>query len=110
VDRFREKAAGDWEAALTAVDVACVEVVKGPMEEVVWFSGGMGAELGIVTGQTHPVVGDYPRLKPMVTFSRSTGVAGAAPLLGQHTEPVLRELGYDERRIDELRRANVVGG
>jgi crotonobetainyl-CoA:carnitine CoA-transferase CaiB-like acyl-CoA transferase len=109
-DRFREKTAADWETALTAVDIACVEVVKGPVEEVVWFSGGMGAELGIVTEQSHPVIGDYPRLKPMVSFSRSTGVAGAAPLLGQHTDAVLRELGFDETRIDRLRRANVVGG
>jgi crotonobetainyl-CoA:carnitine CoA-transferase CaiB-like acyl-CoA transferase len=70
----------------------------------------MGAELGIVTEQSHPVIGDYPRLKPMVSFSRSTGVAGAAPLLGQHTDAVLRELGFDDARIDRLRRANVVGG
>jgi crotonobetainyl-CoA:carnitine CoA-transferase CaiB-like acyl-CoA transferase len=109
-ERFREKVAADWEAALTAADVACVEVVKGPVEEVIWFSGGMGAELGIVTEQTHPVIGDYPRLKPMVSFSRSTGVAGAAPLVGQHTVAVLRELGYDDARIEALRRANVVGG
>jgi crotonobetainyl-CoA:carnitine CoA-transferase CaiB-like acyl-CoA transferase len=109
-ERFREKAAADWEAALTAADIACVEVVKGPVEEVVWFSGGMGAELGIVTEQSHPVIGDYPRLKPMVRFSRSTGVAGAAPLLGQHTDAVLRELGFDDGRIERLRRDNVVGG
>jgi crotonobetainyl-CoA:carnitine CoA-transferase CaiB-like acyl-CoA transferase len=109
-ERFREKSAADWEAALTSVDVACAEVVKGPVEEVVWYSGGMGAELGIVTDQTHPVIGDYPRLKPMVNFSRSTGVAGAAPLLGQHTDAVLRELGFDDGGIDRLRRDNVVGG
>jgi crotonobetainyl-CoA:carnitine CoA-transferase CaiB-like acyl-CoA transferase len=108
--RFRQRAAADWESTLTKVDVACAEVVKGPVEEVIWFSGGMGEALGIVTDQTHAVIGDYQRLRPMVRFSRCTGVAGPAPALGEHTDAVLRELGYDDSGIDALRRDNVVGG
>jgi formyl-CoA transferase len=31
-----------------------------------------------------------------------------APLLGQHTDEVLRELGYDDERIAQLREARVI--
>ena len=33
----------------------------------------------------------------------------AAPMLGEHTEEVLKELGYDESRIAELRDAGAIG-
>ena len=33
----------------------------------------------------------------------------ASPTLGQHTDDVLRELGYDDKRIDALRAAGVLG-
>lgn len=108
-ERFRSRPAGEWEAALTALDVACAEVAKGPVDEVVMFSGGMGALMGIVCDQTHPVMGDYQRLTPLARFSRSAGVAGPAPLCGEHTDRVLTELGYDEARITALRDAGVIG-
>ena len=31
-----------------------------------------------------------------------------APTLGQHTDDVLRELGYDETAIADLRKRNIV--
>jgi formyl-CoA transferase len=37
-------------------------------------------------------------------------VTGTGPLLGQHTDAVLRELGYDAARIAELRAKGVIGG
>jgi crotonobetainyl-CoA:carnitine CoA-transferase CaiB-like acyl-CoA transferase len=45
----------------------------------------------------------------MVKFSRSGGVAGPAPLCGQHTDAVLTELGYSADSIDALREAGVLG-
>jgi crotonobetainyl-CoA:carnitine CoA-transferase CaiB-like acyl-CoA transferase len=108
-ERFRSRPAAAWEEALTAVDVACVVVAKGPVDEVVMYSGGMGAAMGIVCDQTHPVIGDYQRLTPMARFSRSGGVAGPAPLCGAHTDAVLAELGYDAGRIAALRAAGVIG-
>jgi crotonobetainyl-CoA:carnitine CoA-transferase CaiB-like acyl-CoA transferase len=108
-EQFRGAPSAEWEARLTAVDVACVAVATGPVEEVVWFSGGLGKELDLVTESTHPVFETYPRLKATVKFSRSATVTGPAPLCGQQTDAVLAELGYDEGRIAGLRESGVLG-
>jgi crotonobetainyl-CoA:carnitine CoA-transferase CaiB-like acyl-CoA transferase len=109
VERFAERPAADWEAELGALDVACVEVVRQPVEDVVWLEGGVGEAMDIVTPVEHPVIGEYLRLKPMVRFSRSGGVAGPAPLVGQQTDQVLAELGYDAEAIAALRDKGVLG-
>lgn len=109
-ERFLGASAREWEARLTALDVTCVEVARGPVEKVVMSAGGMGETLGIVTPMTHAVVDDYPRLLPTVRLSRSGGVAGPAPLCGAHTDAVLTELGYAPERIATLRDAGVLGG
>ena len=72
-------------------------------------SASSAESLGVVAETTHPTIGDYPRCTPMVRFSRSGGVAGPAPLCGQHTDAVLTELGYSADRIDALRAAGVLG-
>lgn len=58
----------------------------------------------------HPTLERHPRLVPAVCFSRSPCVVGTAPRLGQHTDLVLRELGYEDARIAELRAKGVIGG
>ena len=84
-------------------------MATGPVEEVIWFSGGLGDTLGIVTESEHPLLGTYPRLTPMVRFSRSATVTGDAPVIGQQTIPILRELGFSDERIAGLQAAGVVG-
>jgi crotonobetainyl-CoA:carnitine CoA-transferase CaiB-like acyl-CoA transferase len=108
-ERFATKSADEWERELGAHDVTCAAVVTGPIEEVVMLSGGMGKELGIVTDITHPVLGDYSRLLPLVRYERLGGVAGPAPLCGAQTDAVLAELGYSTEEIDRLREEHVLG-
>jgi len=52
-----------------------------------------------------------PNIEPPITMSLTGAVDPvAAPLLGEHTEDVLRDmLGYDERRITEFARKGVFG-
>lgn len=107
--RFATATSAEWESRLSAVDVACVEVASGPVEEVVWFGGGLGKTLDIVTEAHHAILETYPRLAPLVRFSRSGTTVGGAPLCGDQTEAVLEELGYDAERIATLREAGVIG-
>jgi formyl-CoA transferase len=69
---------------------------------------GIGRRSGIVVDVEHPVIGKHTRLAPPVTFSRSSTVAGAACLVGRHTDAVLQEIGYRSSQIAELRAANVI--
>jgi crotonobetainyl-CoA:carnitine CoA-transferase CaiB-like acyl-CoA transferase len=107
---FAAKTAGEWERELAPLDVACVVVEPGPSEACIMEGDTALARLeGQVTELDHPVIGAYIRLKPLVSFSRSRGVARGAPLLGQDTDAVLAELGYDDEAIADLRGRSIVG-
>ena len=63
---------------------------------------------GMVTELDHKTAGRIKALGPVVKFSQTPAqIAKAAPLFGEHTDEVLRELGFSER-IDELRDEGVV--
>jgi formyl-CoA transferase len=59
----------------------------------------------------HPTAEWVPNIEPPIAMSLTGTVDPvAAPLLGEHTEAVLRNvLGYDERRIAELTDKGVFG-
>jgi crotonobetainyl-CoA:carnitine CoA-transferase CaiB-like acyl-CoA transferase len=57
----------------------------------------------------HPVVGEMELVDTPVKFSKAqVGVRGPAPELGQHTEEVLIEIGYDWDEIGKLREESVI--
>ena len=104
---FRSRPAADWERDLLAVDVGCVAVAEQLVERVL-LSDEIGRASGYLADVHHPTFDDHPRLAPLVRFSRSKTVARPGCLLGQHTDAVLGELGYDAVRIRGLRDAGVV--
>ena len=57
----------------------------------------------------HPVAGSltYPG-RPFMMEASPWSIRQPAPLLGQHTEEVLTELGMSENEIEALRRGNVI--
>lgn len=64
---------------------------------------------GLDARHEHPVFGSARQTGVMAKFSRTPGVAQrAAPTLGEHTDEVLREIGYDDARIAMLRERDVV--
>ncbi len=107
---FATRNAADWERELGAADVACAVCAPGPVEAAITDPGGLARACGFVTEVEHPILERHPRLVPPYRFSRSRGVAAAGCTVGQHTGSVLRELGYADARIAELRAKGVIGG
>jgi crotonobetainyl-CoA:carnitine CoA-transferase CaiB-like acyl-CoA transferase len=105
-DMYRTQTASVWERELISAGIGCAEVAPGPPERN--YLGDLGRSNGYVSDVEHPVFGTHPRMAPMVRFSRSATTSKPGCLLGQHTESVLKELGFTDQRIASLRDAGVI--
>ncbi len=73
------------------------------------FTDPQVAALGLIESLDHPTAGAIKVVGPPYRFSETPpSVRLPPPLLGQHTDEVLRELAYDEAGIGALREARVV--
>jgi formyl-CoA transferase len=63
---------------------------------------------GTVVEVDHPTRGRYLSVGNPIKLSDSPTEVRRSPLLGEHTEEVLRELGYDAGQIAALRAAKVI--
>jgi crotonobetainyl-CoA:carnitine CoA-transferase CaiB-like acyl-CoA transferase len=65
--------------------------------------------VGLFQTAEHPTEGTVRYTRPATKFSASpASVRRLAPTLGQHTTEILREAGYDERDIADLRARRIV--
>ncbi len=64
--------------------------------------------LGLVQHVVHPTAGAMRLLGSGVTLDRHPDLVGPPPLLGEHTEPILVELGYSPASIARLRKEEVI--
>ena len=94
-----------WLERLQEQDVPCCplntleEVIRDPQVQ----------HLGLVGEVEHSRVGRIRLAKGPVRLSDSpTQLVSPPPLLGEHTDEVLRGLGYGDERIDQLRREDVI--
>ena len=104
---FVTKPGGEWMEILEAAGVPV-----GPVRTVEdLFDDPHVVERGTIYETDHPTAG---RIKTMGSalhlYGTPVQVKGAAPLLGQHTDAVLRELGYDGAAIAELHGSGAVSG
>ena len=103
---FLAKTYEEWEAILLPAGV--------PMGAVNTLDAAVAhpqvAARGAVVESTHPVAGTIRMTGPAVRLSETPGsVRSPAPLLGEHTEQVLRErLALSEGEIARLRSAGVI--
>lgn len=67
-------------------------------------------EIGLVKTLNHAAGGEIKVVGPPVTYSHSSNTARTAPpLLGQHTDEVLRDiLEYDDEKINYLRERKII--
>ncbi|MFF0817237.1 CoA transferase [Rhodococcus sp. NPDC003318] len=104
---FATRNKDEWEALLTAQDVGCVAVSQ---ESAEWrMQTDEFHDAGYTANAVSPVFDEHRRLAPLNRFSRSAVKADAGCTLGEHTDSLLNEIGYDAARIAELREASVVG-
>jgi formyl-CoA transferase len=65
--------------------------------------------IGTIVSVPHKVRGSYWTVGCPMKFSEFTPEIKSAPLLGEHTDDVLRELGYTAEQIAELHNKKAVG-
>ena len=99
-DKLREGNCAIWEERLLARGVPCSrlqqidEVVKDPQVEA----------LGLIRNFNHPEIADYRLVDHPISYNGTRAFrTDPAPDLGQHTESVLRSLGFDQQMIDAAR-------
>ena len=65
----------------------------------------------VVYQAEHPTAGALRQVRPAPRFSATPASPGPpAPLEGEHTDDILRELGYPPERIAALHEAGVIRG
>jgi crotonobetainyl-CoA:carnitine CoA-transferase CaiB-like acyl-CoA transferase len=94
-----------WLSRLEAHDVPCAPVLS--REEVLRDAQVLANEL--IVESEHPHVGAMRQPRPAARFEATpAGLHRPAPLLGEHTDEILRELGISAVTAVELRAAGVV--
>ena len=104
---FLTKSYEEWEAILmpAGIPIGAINTIDKVVEHP------QVAARGALVESTHPVAGTIRVVGPPVRMSETPGsVRLPAPLLGEHTDEVLRErLGMRDEEIERLRAAGALG-
>lgn len=104
---FSSKEPLEWEKLLTAAEVACVRAEDRGMYYL--FNDDPHVQENGFTTEVETVrLGEFWRYSHLIRFSHTRGVAGPGVLKGEHTQAILRELGYTEAQILDLKERAVV--
>lgn len=95
---FARHTTAEWLQRLDAADVPCAPILRRAdlirNEQVV--------ARDIIAEYVQPSVGRVRQPKPAARFERhGAAIAGPAPRVGEHSRPVLHEVGYTDAAIDE---------
>ena len=104
-DRLKLRSRADWLAALEAAKVPC-----GPINDLAdVFADPQVRERGMTVSLAHPH-NDALELvaSPMKLSATPVQLRHPPPLLGQHTDEVLAEMGVDATRRQQLRQLGVI--
>jgi crotonobetainyl-CoA:carnitine CoA-transferase CaiB-like acyl-CoA transferase len=104
-ERLAERTSAEWLEALDSADVPA-----GPINDVAEaFSSSWAKARPATVDLEHPVLGLTRQVAPPFDLSATPAtVRTPPPLLGEHTDVVLREIGYTASEISALRAAGTV--
>ncbi len=105
VDRLRERSTADWLAAFEAAGIPA-----GPIRDIVEaFASPEAVARGMTVELEHPAWGVIRQVGvPFELSETPASIRTPPPLLGEGTDEILAELGYDAAAIGALRAAEVV--
>lgn len=103
--KFAEKTADEWMGIMSQYDICAAPVLE--MENVVTNEHNLARKMVV---EVDSPVGKVKQVGIAPKLSDTPGhVRGTAPMLGQHTNEVLKGLGFDESHISALRERGAVG-
>ena len=104
-DYFPLKTTEEWEALLIEKGVPCASA-KSYRE---FFADPQVTAMEMNPIIEHPLIGRLRMAGVPFRFEKTPGsVQRPAPLLGQHTDEILRGLGYDEENIAQMRKDGII--
>ena len=102
---FLQASSADWERLLLEKGVPC----GGVKDYLSFLNDPQVAAMEMNPIVEHPLIGPMRMAGVPITFDKTPGgIQRPAPVLGQHTDEILRGLGFDEERIAKLRTDRVI--